>query len=88
MSEGYIVNAEAHDDQTITITLMYYESEEKVEGRQLTNRQFAVAKDVAQSLTKQLIDILAAPDTDTAWDDIMDRLPEANEPRDLFNSTD
>jgi hypothetical protein len=66
MSEGYIVNAEAHDDQTITITLMYCESEEKVEGRQLTNRQFAVAKDVAQSLTKQLIDILAAPDTATA----------------------
>ena len=33
MSEGYIVNAEAHDDQTITISLMYYESEEEVEGR-------------------------------------------------------
>ena len=68
MSEGYIVNAEAypHDDQTITITLMYCESEEKVEGRQLTNRQFAVAKDVAESLTKQLIDILAAPDMATA----------------------
>jgi hypothetical protein len=32
MSEGYIVNAEAHDDQTITITLMYCESEEKVGG--------------------------------------------------------
>jgi len=81
MSEGYIVNAGAypHDDQTITITLMYYESEEKVEGRQLSNRQFAVAKDVAQSLTKQLIDILAAPDTATAWDEIFRKLPEAKE---------
>jgi hypothetical protein len=81
MSEGYILHAEAypHDDQTITITLMYYESEEKVEGRQLSNRQFVVAKDVAQSLTKQLIDIFAAPDTATAWDHLFRKLPEANE---------
>jgi hypothetical protein len=50
-----------------------------VEGRQLTNRQFAVAKDVAQSSTKQLIDILAAPDTATAWDEIFRKLPEAKE---------
>jgi hypothetical protein len=81
MSEGYILHAEAypHDDETITITLMYYESEEKVEGRQVSNRQFVVAKDVAHSLTKQLIDIFAAPDTDTAWDHIFRTLPEANE---------
>jgi hypothetical protein len=40
---------------------------------------FQLAKDVAQSLTKQLIDILAAPDTATAWDEIFRKLPEANE---------
>jgi hypothetical protein len=59
---------------------MYCESEEQLKTHIYSHRLFYLRKDIAQTLTKGVIDILAAPDTETAWDDILANLPEAHEP--------
>jgi hypothetical protein len=82
VSECYVLNAEAypHDGESIAVHVMYAESEEKLKNHEFTNHRFFVLKDVAQSVSTQIMDILAAPDTATAWSNIMDDIPEANEP--------
>ena len=81
-TDGYILHAEAYpyDENFVSLDLMYCESEEQLNNHKFMQRRFYVRKDVAQTLTKGIIDILAAPDTATAWGDIMRSLPEANEP--------
>jgi hypothetical protein len=81
-TEGYILDADAypHDENFIAFDLMYCESEEQLKSHDYSHRRFYVRKDIAQTLTKQVIDILAAPDTETAWDEVMRNIPEAHEP--------
>lgn len=79
---GYIIGGDVypHDEGHVEFDLAYYEDDEAVSNHRHTFRKFIVQKNDAQSIAKQIIDILAAPDTETAWDHVMRNLPEANEP--------
>ena len=66
--EGHILHAEAHprDEDTITFDLLYSESD----GGDYVGKQFEVGKAEAETLAKRILQIIAEPDTQTAWENI------------------
>jgi hypothetical protein len=67
--EGHILQAEAYprDEETVTFDLMYSESSD---GRNYVGKRFAVGKADAETLAKRILQIIAEPDTQTAWENI------------------
>ena len=86
MSDFYFVNAEAypHDDESIAVHAMYAESAEKLADHEFTSHRFFLPKEDALTLAKGIADVLAAPSTAAAWENVYDHLPECSEPNDLF----
>jgi hypothetical protein len=72
--QGYILSAEAYpcDDQFVAFDLVYSESAEELNSNRYRMRRFHVRKDIAQALAKNITDILAAPDPETAWESVGD----------------
>ena len=71
-SDGHILHAEAypHDAQTITFNLLYSES---LDASNYVGKQFEIGKADAESLAKGILQIIAEPDTQTAWKEHCER---------------
>jgi hypothetical protein len=79
---GYIIGGDVYpyDEGHVEFHLMYCEDEDAVMNHKATFKRFVVRKNDAQTIAKQIIDILAAPDTETAWEHVLKNIPEAHEP--------
>jgi hypothetical protein len=75
-SDGHILHGEAYprDAETITIHLIYAEAM----GANYAGRQFQIAKDVAETVARQILGIIAEPDTKTAWETIAHNIHEGD----------
>lgn len=71
-SDGYIVGPEAYpaSENAIAIEMTYFESPEDYQERKHKCRRFFIRKDEARALAQGIMEILAMPDTDAAWDEI------------------
>lgn len=78
--DGYILLAEPypHDDELITLTLQYADSQEEALSHQFKFKRFFMKKDTAQVLWESMSAILMAPDTASAWEHIANNCPEAD----------
>ncbi len=78
--DGYILLADPypHDDELITLILPYAESAEEAENHQFKFKRFFMQKGVAQMLSKSLVELLAAPAAETAWEQIANKSTDAD----------
>jgi hypothetical protein len=68
--EGHILHASAFprdEEETITFHLLYSESSDV---SNYVGKQFEVGKADAETLAKRILQIIAEPDTQTAWENI------------------
>ena len=77
-SEGHIILALAYprDEETIFFHFLYSEPSTEPSGIIHKAHQFEVRKTVAETFANSILEILAAPDSETAWDNIMKNLDE------------
>ena len=73
--DGHILHAEAYprNEETIMFHLVYSES---LGGGNYVGRQFEVGKADAEALARTILQIIAEPDTKTAWLDIAAEVDE------------
>jgi len=71
-AQGHIVSAEVYPLDSETVTFHLVQSEPPTEPGQgnFRWREFEVEKGIAESFAKSILEILAAPDTQTAWENI------------------
>jgi len=72
IAQGHILNAEVYplDSETITFHLLQSESPMEPGQGNFKWREFEVGKAVAETFAKGILEILSAPDTQTAWENI------------------
>jgi hypothetical protein len=77
-TDGCILLAEPYpeDGELIALHLQYAESAEEAENHQFKFKRFFMRRGTAQMLSKSLSELLSAPDTESAWEQI------ANNPAD------
>ena len=82
---GLITNADVYpsDDNNVVFQLWYFESPEDFKARKQKIVDFVIDKELAKSIARRMTEILAAPDTKTAWDNIAAR--DAHEAPDFDN---
>jgi hypothetical protein len=78
-TDGYILLAEPYpeDDELIALHLQYAESAEEAENHQFTFKRFFMRRGTAQMLSKSLSELLSAPDTESAWEQVANNSADA-----------
>jgi hypothetical protein len=78
--EGHILGAEAYprDDETISLHLMYHDPATPPSDNKYRGQRFEISKSDAEALAVSIFEILAAPDAQTAWENIAKDLHEGD----------
>ena len=72
ITQGQILSADVYplDSETVTVHLLQSEPPTEPAQGNYKWRQFELEKGIAETFAKSILEILAAPDTQTAWENI------------------
>src|SRR5471030_3071263 len=78
--EGHILEAEAYprDEETISLHLTYHDPAAPPSENKYRSQRFELDKRSAEALAMSIVEILAAPDAQTAWETIAKNIHEGD----------